>query len=132
MMNLKTRFMCAVLNCGEADLQILEHTLYDVIDIYQHTDAVDFNGIVEIIFEMGRAELVECYKELVASLSLNPKKNETELKELSEIDPMADIFWDIDYLSSDIYLDNYDVYKKYFPDKIIDIEANMGFDFNKN
>lgn len=56
-------------------------------------------------------------------------EEEEELAAISKLEPDSDVDYFINFTDSDIYLDNYDIYTKYFEDDMNIIEDNMGKQF---
>lgn len=139
--NYKT-ILCALLDCGYLDLQILDDTdedfLMEAIERLQDEHLpISLNAITSEMFWMAKDELsseVEVRKDEIGSDVENGyagEYEEKELEEISDLNPDEDVEWFCNCLDTSIYIinDKYDVYVKYFRDKLDELEDKMGFEF---
>lgn len=140
----REELLCGILDCGFADLRIIDDCRYDLTQIYNdlkesHKD-VSLNTVIEEIFRLGVFELEEMVSILKENTEIRLKRvskgsklerllNE-QMEEINSLCPKEDVVWHTNFLDSDIrFLKNESVYRKYFPGEISEIEDDMGFEF---
>lgn len=139
--------LTAILECGKDDLKSIEDCEYCYDDILARIkeDRLDlsFNSYVVAIFKLGRAELIDALEdyrnEFLSELDdkwedCTKYEQEDLAKEeevIEKLDPLNDVSWFANYMTSTVYLRQYDKYMM-FPKlaKIVEgVEDNMGFEF---
>jgi hypothetical protein len=143
-MNRREELLCGILDCGFADLRIIDDCRYDLTQICNdlkesHKD-VSLNTVIEEIFRLGVLELEEMVSILKEDTEIRLKRvskgsklerllNE-KMDEIKSLCPKEDVVWHTNFLDSDIgFLKNESVYRKYFPGEISEIEDDTGFEF---
>ena len=70
-MSNKDRLLMAILECGDADLSVLDDTQYDLGEIVGNLkfngSSISLNSITDEIFRKGRAELKQAVKNAIQS-----------------------------------------------------------------
>ena len=146
-MSNKDRLLMAVLECGDADLSVLDDTQYDLGEIVDNLkingSSISLNSITDEIFRKGRAELKQAVKNAIQSRKdLQHETDDTEEGEmeyeslqeeidaLESLDPDKDMNWYCNWLDTSCWLsENEAVYWEYLEEEIKSIEDNMGFTF---
>lgn len=126
-----------LLDCGYADLEILEDIEYDLDDILQKlvdNNCLSFNSLLHGVFSKGQQELTDAIENHLSDLNgcINEINNDditSEITDIKTLNPEEDMSWYLNYLDTHVYLEKSDTYKKYFADEIDCIENNMGFEF---
>jgi len=140
--NYKT-ILCALLDCGYLDLQILDDTdedfLMEAIEDLQNLEIpISLNAITDTMFLEAMCKIREAWDARLDELESDkangyPLEQEEleELEAIRELNPEEDISWYCNCLDTGIYIINgkYDVYQKYFGDLLDDLENKMGFEF---
>lgn len=126
-----------LLDCGSADLSLLEDIQYDLDEILE--DLVDngclsFRDLLTQVFNRGLDDLKDVYDNFLSDLQREysdcpDEELRMQINELGTVDVENDFTWFLNYLDTHVFLNNYDVYVKYFKDEIDSIENNMGFEF---
>lgn len=146
-MSNKDRLLMAVLECGDADLNVLDDTQYDLGEIVDNLkingSSISLNSITDEIFRKGRAELKQAVKNAIQSRKdLQHETDDTEEGEmeyeslqeeidaLESLDSDKDMNWYCNWLDTSCWLsENEAVYWEYLEEEIKSIEDNMGFTF---
>lgn len=97
--NTTEKILCALLDCGSLDLAILEDTEYDIEDIVYGLQESEMKPTLGNIFEI--------------SFSRHRKNSVRHFN----------------YLDSSISLRNKEIYQKFIPAELENIEKHTGFDF---
>lgn len=136
-----------LLECGSLDLQILEGVGYDLGDIVEELSAdgikPTLNAITDEIFRRGQCELVAAVEDAIQERkdqqaeTDDTKEGETEydrlqdeIDELESLNPEEDMDWFCNCLDTSCWFsNNEEIYRKYIPEAISNIEDNMGFEF---
>lgn len=129
--------LCCLLDCQIGDLEALDDINYDLSDIldninFQTQRKVTINGIIAEVFYQATSDLEEAVRDRIEELKQADElsaEEEEELAAISKLEPDSDVDYFINFTDSDIYLDNYDIYTKYFEDDMNIIEDNMGKQF---
>lgn len=139
--------LMVLLECGSLDLQILEGVGYDLGDIVEELSAdgikPTLNTITDEIFRRGQCELVAAVEDAIQERkdqqaeTDDTKEGETEydrlqdeIDELESLNPEEDMDWFCNCLDTSCWFsNNEEIYRKYIPEAISNIEDNMGFEF---
>lgn len=139
--------LMVLLECGSLDLQILEGVGYDLGDIVEELSAdgikPTLNVITDEIFRRGQCELVAAVEDAIQERkdqqaeTDDTKEGETEydrlqdeIDELESLNPEEDMDWFCNCLDTSCWFsNNEEIYRKYIPEAISNIEDNMGFEF---
>ena len=129
--------LCHLLDCQIGDLEALDDINYDLSDIldninFQTRGKVTINDIIAEVFYQATSDLEEAVRDRIEELKQADElsaEEEEELAAISKLEPDSDVDYFINFTDSDIYLDNYDIYTKYFEDDMNIIEDNMGKQF---
>ena len=113
------QILAGILNCGYLDLRVLEDTEFDVIEMIEEMEKPTLSDLIYEIFQRGINLLME---------TLSEKQNDLdcpdEIKDLSG----EDVDFDINFIASRIYfVNNSDIWNKYFGSEIEEIEKKNGF-----
>ena len=108
-MSNKDRLLMAILECGDADLSVLDDTQYDLGEIVGNLQYETDNT------EEGKME---------------HESLQEEIDVLESLDPDKDMNWYCNWLDTSCWLSgNEAIYWEYLEEEIISIEDNMGFTF---
>lgn len=139
--------LMVLLECGSCDLSILEDVGYDLGEIVEELQAEGIKPTLNIItgeiFRKGQRELTEAVEEAIEERKeqLNDTDNteegeaeydrlQEEIDELESLDPEEDMDWFCNCIDTSCWFsNNEEIYRKYIPEAIRDIEDNMGFEF---
>ena len=139
--------LMVLLECGSLDLQILEGVGYDLGDIVEELSAdgikPTLNAITDEIFRRGQCELVAAVEDAIQERkdqqaeTDDTKEGETEydrlqdeIDELESLNPEEDMDWFCNCLDTSCWFsNNEEIYRKYIPEALSNIEDNMGFEF---
>lgn len=129
--------LCYLLDCQIGDLEALDDINYDLSDIldninFQTRGKVTINDIIAEVFYQATSDLEEAVRDRIEELKQADElsaEEEEELAAISKLEPDSDVDYFINFTDSDIYLDNYDIFTKYFEDDMNIIEDNMGKQF---
>lgn len=139
--------LMVLLECGSLGLQILEGVGYDLGDIVEELSAdgikPTLNAITDEIFRRGQCELVAAVEDAIQERkdqqaeTDDTKEGETEydrlqdeIDELESLNPEEDMDWFCNCLDTSCWFsNNEEIYRKYIPEAISNIEDNMGFEF---
>lgn len=139
--------LMVLLECGSLDLQILEGVGHDLGDIVEELSAdgikPTLNAITDEIFRRGQCELVAAVEDAIQERkdqqaeTDDTKEGETEydrlqdeIDELESLNPEEDMDWFCNCLDTSCWFsNNEEIYRKYIPEAISNIEDNMGFEF---
>ena len=139
--------LMVLLECGSLDLRILDDVGYDLGDIVEELSAdgikPTLNAITDEIFRRGQCELVAAVEDAIQERkdqqaeTDDTKEGETEydrlqdeIDELESLNPEEDMDWFCNCLDTSCWFsNNEEIYRKYIPEAISNIEDNMGFEF---
>ena len=144
MSNNRDYLLCTLLDCGTADLELLENINYDLDDITGLTDdPMSLTSIIECVFKQAIEDLHQEIQNYIANFHYNDDErcddcnNDCDfcdypnLDEIGKLNPYEDIDYFINYLDTSIWFtDKEKIYRKYFAEEISDIEHLMGWDFS--
>lgn len=132
-------FLCEILSCGSADLEILDRIGYGWDEILDQIDwpcyGLDFNDVLRGAVSVGIINLKGAISNRVLELEaeegfrgiLSHKKVD-ELKALRLLRPDYDIRGDYNFLATHVWLErNGSLYRRYLPEALDDFEENVGF-----
>lgn len=136
----KIALLCALLNCGYGDFQIIEdckYNFYDIIDECKNTfgceltsindsNGINFNNLVRSVFYLGIYDLQSAIENRMDEID-----DQEEYDALYTLDVYRDIKMYANCTDSHIYFDEdvEDIYRTYLSDVIDEIEDKMGFEF---
>ncbi len=136
--------LMVLLECGSLDLRILDDVGYDLGEIVEElqTDGIKptLNIITGEIFRKGQLELTGAVRDAIDERK-NQKDNmeegeveydrlQEEIDELESLNPWEDMSWYCNCIGTSCWFsNNEEIYRKYIPDAISNIEDNMGFEF---
>lgn len=139
--------LMVLLECGSLDLHILEDVGYSLGDIVEElvADGIKpkLNAITDEIFRRGQCELIEAVEDAIEERkdqqtdTDNTEEGEAEydrlqaeIDELESLNPEEDMEWYCNCLDTSCWFSsNEEIYRKYIPEAISNIEDNMGFEF---
>lgn len=136
--------LMSLLECGSADLGILDDVSYDLGEIADDLLAngikPTLNAITDEIFRKGQYELGRKLEEAIEETEreLDDAEEDTKeyeelqekLSELEDLDIEADVDWFCNCLDTSVwFVNNEEIYRKHLADEIEEIEENMGFSF---
>ena len=125
----------------------MEGVGYDLGDIVEELSAdgikPTLNAITDEIFRRGQCELVAAVEDAIQERkdqqaeTDDTKEGETEydrlqdeIDELESLNPEEDMDWFCNCLDTSCWFsNNEEIYRKYIPEAISNIEDNMGFEF---
>lgn len=144
--------MTKILDCGTADLSLLNDINYDlddIIDSLMENNCLSLNGIFQEVFIKGAEELQEEFKnqkeDIKAEILYKIEENETEnlteteehkelisdlaLLESGDLQPENDLEFYFNYQDTHVFMKHIDFYRRYMENTVDDIEYKMGWDF---
>lgn len=139
--------LMVMLECGSLDLQILDDIGYSLGDIVEEliADGIKptLNAITDEIFRRGQCELVAAVEDAIEERKDQQADTDDteegeaeyyrlqeEIDELESLDPEEDMDWFCNCLDTSCWFsNNEEIYRKYIPEAISNIEDNMGFEF---
>lgn len=139
--------LMVLLECGSLDLRILEGVGYDLGDIVEELSAdgikPTLNAITDEIFRRGQCELVASVEDAIEERKdqqaetddseegeAEYERLQEEIDELESLNPEEDMEWFCNCLDTSCWFSsNEEIYRKYIPEAIRNIEDNMGFEF---
>ena len=133
----KTSLLCDLLDCGYADIGIIEDCKYDFDEIIEECKEnfgdISLAGLADTILSRGLCDIQDSIDKRIKNLEeceqhLN-KTCQAELDALKEIDPFEDTTRYFNYLDTHIWLssDNEELWKKYLVNEVDEFEENTGF-----
>lgn len=137
--NYQQDLLCAILNCSNNDLNVIQYCQYDyytiINDCYQNVEENDeenklsLNGLIKSIFNLGIAEIEQYIDSRIAEIEFN-EDDQIEYNSLIKLNPDEDIEKDINFSASGIYfINNQEIYGEYLSDVLTNVEDKMGFEF---
>ena len=137
-MSFKDDLLTELLDCGYADLSVLEGCRYDFTDIiaecYDAYGKLELNALARIMFEFGLRDIADYICDRIEELTeadeegtLSAEMRE-ELHALMELDVFEDIESFHNYLDTSIWVSKHNAtYKKYLGAALDEFENNTGF-----
>lgn len=129
--------LTAILDCGTADLSLLDDVQYDWGDIFKRLedDAHDLNSVMREVFQVGYEDIQVAVDDRICELEaieLNGRELDDdeadELALLRELDASEDFDSFHNYLDTHVWCRNHaDTYKKYMTEALEEFEENTGF-----
>lgn len=144
--------MTKILDCGTADLSLLDDINYDlddILDSLMENNCLSLNGIFQEVFIKGVEELQEEFKnqkedikaEILYKIEENEAENLTEteehkelisdlaLLESGELKPENDLEFYLNYQDTHVFMKHIEFYRRYMENTVDDIEYKMGWFF---
>lgn len=144
--------MTRILNCGTADLSLLDNINYDlddILDSLMENNCLSLNGIFQKVFIRGAEELQEEFEnqkedikaEILYRIEEDEAENLTETEEHKELisdlallesgdlQPEDDLSYYLNYQDTHVFMKHIDFYRRYMENTVDDIEYKMGWDF---
>lgn len=139
--------LMALLECGSMDLPILNDVGYDLKDIIDELIADDIkptlNVITDKIFQRGQCELAAAVEDAIDERKDQQADTDDtgegkaeydrlkkEIDELESLNPEEDMDWFCNCLDTSCWFsNNEEIYRRYIPEAISNIENSMGFEF---
>ena len=138
MISSREDFLMSLLDCGPADLKLIDNVDYDWQDVFEYLDLScghDLSAIMSAVFHLGKNILNEAIVERIDYLEDTEKtygisdKQKTELNELKELNPFDDLVENFNYLDTYIKcVKHKNVYIKYFSIELTDFASCTGFE----
>lgn len=133
----KTSLLCDLLDCGYADIGIIEDCEYDFDEIIEECKEnfgdISLAGLVDTIMCRGLCDIQNSINDRIAELEKKKKplskSKQRELDALKSISPFDDTERYFNYLDTHIWLssENEDLWKKYLVNEVDEFEENTGF-----
>lgn len=136
----KTAWLCALLDCGEADLCVLERCEYDLSRLVEKCrntyGTVYINELIRTIIDTGLDEMCEALTRRETRLKSKQKVNketmnesqQQELVELKNLYPLNDIWAECDYTRTQVWFQsNMEEYQRYAEAEVALFEKHTGF-----
>ena len=144
--------MTKILDCGTADLSLLDDINYDlddILDSLMENNCLSLNGIFQEVFIKGAEELQEELKnqkeDIKAEILYIIEENETEnlteteehkelisdlaLLESGDLQPENDLEFYLNYQDTHVFMKHIEFYRRYMENTVDDIEYKMGWEF---
>lgn len=141
-----------ILDCGTADLSLLDDINYDlddIIDSLMENNCLSLNGIFQEVFIKGAEELQEEFEnqkedikqEILLRIEEDEREELTEVEEYEELisdlallksgdlQPTNDLEFYLNYQDTHVFMKHIDFYRKYMENTVDDIEYKMGWCF---
>lgn len=136
-MDNKDYILACVLDCGIADISIIEDCKYDWNEIVEDTKTnygnVNLGNIFFTIMNFGQGDLANKISERIEELEGQEERGveeSEELESLKKLDVYEDIETFFNYLDTHVYIiKNEEIYRKYLEEALDDFEENTGFVF---
>lgn len=127
--------LCTMLNCGSADLELLDRMGYDWDEILDQLDwPFDFNQLLRAVVDVGIIYIKDAMWDRIIELTAIQNKRkldedeEEEMKALGCLDPDQDIKGFFNHRDTHVWLEqNGPVYRKYLSSALDSFEENVGF-----
>ena len=142
--------MTKILDCGTADLSLLDDINYDlddIIDVLMENNCLSLNGIFQEVFIKGAEELQEEFEnqkeDIKQEILLRIEEDEREelaeeeeyeelisdlsLLESGDLQPTNDLGFYLNYQDTHVFMKHIDFYRKYMENTVDDIEYKMGW-----
>ena len=129
-------WLSELLDCGYADVSLLEEIKYDITDLVEdcrlNFGRVELNCILMTAVRFGISDIEKSVESRIAELESEEFLSEEEvdeLKSLKSLKPFEDIESFHNYLDSSVYfIDNEEVYEKYCQEALDEFYENTGFE----
>ena len=139
--NWKEDFLCYVMDCGYADLSLLDDCGYDISEVIEDCKTtfgdLHINNVLYTLFQIGISREVEqrlndriCQLEAISNERELDKEEENELESLRQLDPQSDIDSFRNCLDTHVWIEDEEkaaIYKEYIPEALDDFEFMTGF-----
>lgn len=127
--------LTVVMDCGYADLTLLDDVQYDMYEIFDECLATfgnyNVNNVVRIVFDHGLRDLEEAIRMRICEIErlYHPtKEEEDELAALRELQPFEDIESFHNFLDTSIWIArNEEAYRRYLEDDLSAFGNETGF-----
>lgn len=129
-------FLMSLLNCGPADLRLIDDVEYDWQDVFERLDfscSHNLSDIMSAVFHLGKDILNEAILERIGCLEDTEKtygisdEQRTELNELKELNPFKDLVEKFNYLDTHIACVNHKaVYEVFLSKELADFAEGTG------
>ena len=135
------RWLCAIMDCGYADISVLDGCEYDpdmvISRVQDEGDDFRLCDIVHTIFDIGRYDLRDDIEkridEIVDEYDGENYKQDDEYNALLQLDPFDDIGEFHNYLDTNVWFErNAEIYEKYLKEACLKFEMNTGFQLLKD
>lgn len=135
MMTGREAFLTHILDCGTADLSLLDGVNYDWNDImWEPFENLDFCNVMYAVFQYGFGEIENAVNErireleVIASERLLDNTEEKELSKLRGLSPRDDFTSYHNYLDTHVYCEKHGrTYIEYMSEALEEFEENTGF-----
>lgn len=158
-MTMQECILTRILNCGSADLCLLENINYDldnILDDLMENNDLSLNSIIREVFRMGARDLQEEFemqkdeiREMILE-ALNEEKeecvnsgemtieedeeyieliNDLNLLENEDLNPEEDLDYFLNYLDTHVFMKNIEFYRRWMEKEVDNIEHKMGWNF---
>ena len=141
MMDYKDAWLCALLDCGIADLSALEDCKFNYTEIIEEAwerwgMEFNINALLNIIIEKGLDEMHRSLEKRKARLKENERINEflneeqqAEYDALQEMEPYNDIHFECNYCATQVWFDaERDNYMRYAQAEVERFTEMTGFE----
>ena len=139
-MNFETSLLCAILDCGSADVGLMKDCAYDCTELLEYLKddlglvKIDINNLVYAMFEFGKRDIRNSIDERIEELKEMDELTEEESQELEELQQL-DVYEDItsfhNYIDTHVYLsDKEEIYTKYLQHALSEFEDKTGFNIS--
>lgn len=130
--------LCALLDCGTADLSLLDDVDVDIYQVIEECKeefgSTNINYVMWVIFQKGFAEIqnvieahIQDLEEYVEDGSADDEDRE-ELEQLRELDPYEDFDSYHNYLDTNVWAQKHgEIYRQYLGDALEAFEKITGF-----
>ena len=133
--NFKDDLLTELLDCGYADLTVLEDCEYDFCDVIEYCKdagmSLNLNSLAWSMFQIGIADIRRAVEDRLDELEIKDELNEEEQEELDalkELDPDEDIESFHNWLDTSVWFSkNGEVYRKYVNEAIDEFAENTGY-----
>lgn len=128
--------LTAILDCGTADLSLLDDVQYDWDDIFKRLedDTHDLNSVMREVFQVGYEDIQVAADDRICELEAIENERELdddeadELALLRELNASEDFDSYHNFLDTSVWCRNHaDTYKKYMMEALEEFEENTGF-----
>lgn len=135
----RNNFLMSVLNCGFADLKLIDGVGYEWNEILAYADNIEIESslrsIMEKVFHYGFDKIWVAIDDRICELeAITNERNmdeseETELKELQSLNPHEDFSVYYNYLDTHVYCEKHKAaYRMYLRDALDDFLDGTGFE----
>lgn len=140
MISSREDFLMTILDCGQLDLKLIDDVEYDWCDVLAQLElnccgSRKLPAIMSAVFSLGKSNLTEAigtridYLEDTKETYGISEDQETELKELKQLDPFEDLEEFHNYIDTHITcVQHSDIYKAYLEKELEDFADGTGFE----